>query len=154
RRLTGPLIQSTPSPAGNGATADVMFAPLPRDGKCAALISHELSLKNGELDEQLLRAFRLIIAKELTVKIDQRHASAEQLTAVRAASPAHVAVIIPSERDPIMAIMLFLGEVVAAAGEGGVLVLLSAPVDEARVKLWRDFVARERLRVDVEGWKS
>jgi hypothetical protein len=155
RRLTGPLIHSSPRLPENGTSRDVMLATPPRDGKCIALISHELSLTNGDLDGQLLRGFRLIIAKELTVKIDQRQACAEQLAAVRAAAPINVAVIIPAERDPIMAIMLFLGEVVAAAGaQGGVLVLLSAPVDEGRVKLWRDFVARERLRVDVEGWKS
>lgn len=155
RRLTGPLIRSSPSLPDQGGSPDVMLAAPPRDGKCIALISHELTLKNGELDEQLLRTARLIVAKELTVKIDQRQACADQLAAVRAASPTYAAVVISAERDPIMAIMLFLGEVVAAVGgQGGVLVLLAAPVDDSRVKLWRDFVARERLRVDVEGWKS
>ncbi len=154
RRLTGPLIQSNLLGQDHVATGLEVRVPPPRDGKCITLVSHELALKGSELGEQLSSVFRLTPAKELTVKIDQRQASAAQLAVVREAAPANVAVIVPAERDPIMAIMLFLGEVVAAAGEGGgVLVLLAPPLDEGRVKLWRDFVARERLRVDVEGWK-
>lgn len=87
----------------------------------------------------------------LIVKIDQRHACASQLAAVRTAAPADVAVVIPAERDPIVAITLFLAEVVAAAGEKGSVLVQLVGADAARVQLWRDFAARERLRVDIEA---
>lgn len=90
-------------------------------------------------------------ADALPVKIDQRHACVEQFAAVRAAAPANVAVIIPAERDPIVAILIFLADVVAAAGEKGSVLVQLAGADAARVQLWRDFAARERLRIDIEA---
>ena len=135
RRLTGPLIAS-PTEHEPASLAHASASPHPRSGPSIVLASHELTTAP---------------ATALFVKIDQRHACASQLAAVRAAAPADVAVVIPAERDPIVAITLFLAEVVAAAGEKGSVLVQLVGADAARVQLWRDFAARERLRVDVEA---
>lgn len=135
RRLAGPLISS---PAGHepAQLPHASTSPHSHPGPGIVLASHELTTAP---------------ANALIVKIDQRHACAEQLAAVRAAALSNVAVIIPAERDPIVAIMLFLADVVAAAGEkGSVLVQLAGATTE-RVQLWRDFAARERLRIDIDA---
>lgn len=153
RRLTGPLIASPSNSLPPASASAESLPPPPHDGACIALVSHELALSADALRDQLAGGFRLQLTTAVPVKIDQRRACAEQLAAVRAAAPTNVAVVIPAERDPIVAITLFLAEVVAAAGEkGSVLVLLDRASAE-RVKLWRDFAARERLCVDVEAWR-
>lgn len=135
RRLAGPLIASS---AGHEAAplAHVPASLHPHGKPNIVLASHELAAAP---------------ANALPVKIDQRHACAGQLAAVRAAAPASVAVIIPAERDPIVAILLFLAEVVVAAGEKGRVLVQLSGADAARVQLWRDFAARERLRIDIEA---
>ncbi|MEQ1859588.1 MAG: DUF2868 domain-containing protein [Chthoniobacteraceae bacterium] len=155
RRLRGPLVRSAESSPPPGDTPDSAPPGQRHEGACLGLVSHELTLAEGALREQLARSFRLQLVKMLPVKIDQRHACAAQLAAVREAAPVNVVVVIPSDRDPIVAITLFLSEVAAAASaEGSVLVLLSETIDTGRTKLWRDFAARERLRVDVEEWRT
>jgi len=152
RRLNGPLVKSQSQPA----PPQTVPAPLPthpaQDSACIALVSDELKPDDDALRDQVARVFRLHVGKTFPVKIDQRHACAAQFAAVREAAPANVVVVIAAERDPIVAITLFLGEVVAAASTNGSVLVLLSEDDPARTKLWRDFAARERLRVDVEAW--
>lgn len=146
RRLRGPLIRAGELPAPHETGRDASLAPRPHAGQCLALVSHELTF-----DPAALRKLGLDPVQVLTVKIDQRHACAAQLAEVRAAAPANVAVVIPAERDPIVAIFLFLAEAAEAAGDRGSVLVALAGADETRTRLWRDFAARERLRIDIEA---
>ena len=154
RRLNGPLVKSSGAPPPLEPVPSLDAPHAAYDGSCLALVSHELTLAEDALRDQIACVFRMRLAKTLTVKIDQRYACAAQFAAVREVAPTNVVVVVPAARDPIVAVTLFLGEVVASAGgKGSVLVLLSA-ANPGRAKLWRDIAARERLRVDVEAWST
>ena len=126
-------------------------------GACIALVTHTLAPDEAALRQHLATALRWQLTQILPVKIDDRHECAAQLDALRAAAPslAGVAIVVPVERDPIVAIALFLRDAIAAAGTGPeVLILLHGPhaLAAARLQFWRDFSAIHGLHLGIECW--
>ena len=97
-------------------------------------------------------------AQFLRVKIDNRRASAEQLEQLRAAAPRLGAVVIvaPARRDPIVAIALFIRDVVGAVGNGAevMLLLTGSSSDAQRLQFWRDFQAEHQLGISIEPGRA
>lgn len=157
RRLTGPLIATPTSTAlllvPAGAESGTPHAGM--GGTIWLLIAHECGRTDADLAGAAQRGHGWRATRTQRVKIDSRSAEAA-LVAELAASverPAAVLVAVPAERDPIVAIGLFLRELQRAAGNAEVLVWLvsgaGASAQERR-KYWRDFTALQRLPIGVE----
>jgi hypothetical protein len=155
RRLTGPLV------AAPGATAaleipaaSASMAPhAPAGGAVWMLVAQEAAVSDGDLTAAAERAHGWRTARTHRVKIDNRRDAAPLLEALAAETmrPAAVVVAVPAERDPIMAVALFLREVLRVAEKAEVLVWLTSATGEAadRCKYWRDFLALQRLPIGV-----
>ena len=158
RRLSGPPFE-TPAetahiaiPAGGGVENHPHTS-----GACIALVAHGLALDEATLRQHLATALGWQLTQILPVKIDDRHECAAQFDALRAAAPslAGVAIVVPVERDPIVAIALFLRDAIAAAGTGPeVLILLHGPhaLASERLQFWRNFNAIHGLHLGIECW--
>ncbi len=120
------------------------------------MIARELNLDRAALRAHLARRFGWEMGPTWPVKIDNRQESAAILRELREAIPkvAGVVVVAPIERDPIMAIGLFLKDVVAASGaDPEVVLLLTGPVEmDERLKFWRNFNAIQGLHLGLERW--
>ena len=162
RRLRGPLV----STAGAGATLSASpHAPRQHTahaagGSCVVLLSEEMTLGDTQLRSMLLDRFGWTVRRVARVSIDDRRAAVAAVApdSAGAAPPAAVVVVAPASRDPIVAVALFLRDVVAAAGEGcEVIVLLcgdtaggALPVGEERHAVWQRFRDIQQLDIGVE----
>ena len=154
RRLTGPLMAA---PAETAAltvpAASESDAPKPHAGGAIwLLVAKECALSDADLASAAGRAHGWRAMRTERVKIDSRHAEAALVAELAAAPvrPAAVVVAVPAERDPIVAIGLFLREVQQAAAKAEVLVWLVGGSPE-RGKFWRDFLAIQRLPIGIEA---
>ncbi len=169
RRLTGPIVTARGGEAvlsdGAPAAAPSRAVPSVTAGECLAFVAQELALDEAALRGVLAERFGWQLRVAHPTPIDSRREAEPLLAELRAAasSLAGVAVVIPAERDPIVAIALFLREVEAAAGASAeVLVLLTgaplaggfAAVDDERFGIWQRFKNIQRLRVGIERWPS
>ena len=158
RRLSGPPFETPCDTAhiaipSGGSVENHPHTP----GACVALVAHGLALDEAALRQHLATALHWQLTQILPVKIDDRHECAPQLAALRAAaqSLAGVAIVVPVERDPIVAIALFLRDAIAAAGTGPeVLIVLHGPHELAaeRLQFWRNFNAIHGLHLGIECW--
>lgn len=158
RRLSGPSV--TTQPTGNLQVPEVTNVPPIHSGvagDCLALVADEVAQPVQEMAAELASRFRWRLGETLPVKIDNRRACADQLARLRETAPslAGVVITIPAARDPIVAIALFIREVISAAGaKPEVLILLLADKSQTetalRVKYWRDLLAIHRLHVGLE----
>lgn len=153
RRLTGPLV------AVPGETAALTIpTPLadtapqtPASGAIWLLAATDAATSDADLANAAQRAHGWRTTRAQRVKIDNRQAESALLAELAAAEPRPDAVVVavPAERDPIVAIGLFLREVQRAAAKSEVLVWLLGASEERR-KYWRDFLAIQRLPIGVE----
>ena len=116
------------------------------------LAAVECADSNEELAGRVEKALGYRVGQTSRVKIDSRAEDTAQIAQVADAALrlAAVVVAVPAERDPIMAIALFLREVVQAAAKAETIVWLVGEGTEERRKFWRDFVAIQRLPVAIE----
>ncbi len=154
RRLTGPLVVAPEPGAAPGAPPFIA----PRSpalslsgGTCFLLAAAEFPASDADLASALEKALGLRVSRTFRVKIDSRREDAAEIAAVatEAAHLSAVVVAVPAERDPIMAIGLFLRDVLKAAEKAEVIVWLVGASAERR-KFWRDFLAIQRLPITVE----
>jgi Protein of unknown function (DUF2868) len=153
RRMTGPLV------AAPGATATLTVpesaassaAHAPAGGAIWMLVAHDTAAPDADLASAAEHAHGWRATRTQRVKIDHRHDEAALFSALAAATPRPDAVVVavPAERDPIVAVGLFLREVQRAAEKAEVLVWLIGASAERR-KYWRDFLAIQRLPIGVE----
>jgi hypothetical protein len=127
----------------------------PEGGTIWLLVAKENAAPESALASAAERAHGWRAAQTRRVKIDSRHEEAALFTELSAAAPRPSAVVVavPAERDPIMAIGLFLREVQRAAAAVEVLVWLTGAAPETasdRRRYWRDFLAIQRLSIGVE----
>jgi hypothetical protein len=162
RRLRGPLIGTEggtallPEPLEHPSRR----APGPVGGSCLVLLSEEVTIAEARLSAMLRERFGWAVQRIARVSIDDRSAAADALASTHPDErpPAAVVVVAPGSRDPIVAVALFLREVIAAAGAGcEVIVLLcgdaggeGAPVDDDRYAIWQRFRAIHQLRLGIE----
>ena len=109
RRLTGPLVQvqggAAELPAAVPATAPRAHA----GGRCIVLRAVELVVDDGPLAEAVMRRFGWAVDASLAVTIDDRAAAAPTLALAAAqTSAAAWLVVVSADRDPIVAVGLFL----------------------------------------------
>ncbi len=127
-------------------------------GRCVVLAARTLNLDEGSLRAYLARVFQWELKEIQPVTIDDRQAAGATLEALRESMDdiAGVAVIIPAERDPIMAIALFLKAVIAAAPRSEVIILLhgSAEIVQRSAPQWQNFSATQHLHLGVESWTA
>jgi hypothetical protein len=153
RRLTGPLVAAPGATAAlevpAASTSEATHAP--SGGAIWLLVAQDTATSDGALATAAGRAHGWLTVRTHRVKIDNRHAEAPLLTDLTTATPrpAAVVVAVPAERDPIMAIALFLREVQRVAEKVEVLVWLIGGSEDRR-KYWRDFLAIQRLHIGVE----
>ena len=155
RRLTGPLVVAPGPGAVLNVPADSQSHRAPSNfagGACHLLAATECGASDEELAGRVEKAFGLRVGRTFRVKIDSRSEDAAQIAAVAgdAARLAAVVVAVPAERDPIVAIALFLREVVQAAAKAETIVWLVGEGGVERRRYWRDFAAIQRLPVAVE----
>lgn len=154
RRLTGPLIAAGPTHPASVPEQTSTPATHPTTGRVVVLIDQSGAVDEARLRDHLATAYRWELATVLPVRIDNRHQSASALGELRSQGLAAVVVPVPVERDPIVAIGLFLQEVCAAVGEGTeVLVLLLGPPNEERLKHWQYLKARHGIPLGIESWE-
>jgi len=157
RRLSGPLVTAPPeaAPVPPPSSADPA-AERHSAGPCAVLIARELNLDRSALRAHLARKFGWELGPSWPVKIDNRQESSPALRELRASihTVAGVVVVVPIERDPIVAIALFLKDLLAACGpDSEVILLLVGPSSlRDRLKYWHDFNAIHGLHVGLEHW--
>lgn len=129
--------------------------------QCFAVIAEELSVDEPEARALVKHRYGWELRTLHTGKVDNRGASAELFAEVQAAASSLVAVlvIVPATRDPIVAVALFLRELIKAAdGKPEVIVHLVGerrdggfgPVDDARFEIWRRFRDLQRLKIGLE----
>jgi hypothetical protein len=157
RRLSGPLVTAPPE-------AEPVRVPSSTEpegkhhsaGPCAVLIARELNLDRAALRAHLARRFGWEMGPTWPVKIDNRQESSSALRELRDSIPqvAGVVVVAPIERDPIVAIGLFLKDVLGASGADPEVVLLLAgpPEMDGRLQFWRNFNAIQGLHLGLERW--
>ena len=156
RRLTGPLVAAPDATAALTVPAGADPSPhAPAGGTIWLLVAKECALADTDLAAAAERAHGWHATQTQRVRIDSRGDETVLFAALASAAPrpAAVVVVVPAERDPIMAIGLFLREVQRAAVKVEVLVWLvgAAPENAAdRRKYWRDFLAIQRLPIGVE----
>ncbi len=157
RRLTGPLVALPGASAELHVPASTAenLTHLPQGGAIWLLVSNDAAPPDAELASAAERAHGWHATHTQRVKIDNRREASALFGELAAAHPRPTAVVlaVPAERDPIMAIGLFLRELQHAAQQSEVLVwLVGAPMATAsdRRKFWRDFLAIQRLPVGVE----
>jgi hypothetical protein len=155
-----------PNPEGSPERAHLTIPPTgalepPKHhaGSCVALASQDLSLDEGLLRGFLAQTLGWTLQQVVPVKIDQRRTVADVLATLKPTETetAGIAVVIPAERDPIVAIALFLKEVVAGAGDQCEVVLVlrgSAALAEQKQVHWRNFMAIHQLHFDVILWTT
>ena len=157
RRLTGPLVtapgETLALTVPETAARDPRHAPA--GGAIWLLVARDTPTPDGELALAAERAHGWHATRMQRVKIDRRQDEAALLAELTAAAPrpAAVVVAVPAERDPIVAIGLFLREVQQAAAKVEVLLWLTGAAAETgadRRKFWRDFLAIQRLPIGVE----
>jgi hypothetical protein len=153
RRLTGPLVQAQTGVDGLHLPASTDgAAKLPPAARCFALLASELPLEADAVSAQLRRQFGWELSGTARVQIDDRQASASELTALAARKDA-VVVLVPAWRAPIRAIALFLREV-KSFGLPIVVLLVgkNAPVEAEALDHWRKFNAIHGLHLGLECW--
>jgi hypothetical protein len=101
-----------------------------------------------------------VVQRVVRVSIDDRRMAAGAVAASRPGdpSPSAVIVIAPASRDPIVAVALFLRELVAVAGAACEVVVLlcgdtsgeALAVDDERHAVWQRFRALQQLDIGVE----
>jgi hypothetical protein len=115
-----------------------------------------LNVDKAALRSHLARKFGWELGRSWPVRIDHRQESAAALRELRDTAPtvAAVVVVVPLERDPIMAMALFLKEVRAASGPDPELLLLlvGPPEMDGRLKFWHSFNAIHGLHLGLERW--
>jgi hypothetical protein len=163
RRLRGPLVGT------RGGAATLPSAPLgphkdgtarPAGGSCVVLLSEEMTLSDTRLRSLLHDRFGWTLQRVARVSIDDRRVAAAAVAAKDPDQPPPSAVVVvaPASRDPIVAVALFLREVIAGAGQAcEVVVLLCGDssgerlaVDAERHAIWQRFLAIEQLPVGME----
>jgi hypothetical protein len=160
-RLVGPVFASEPTqeqaPRQEGVPTE-QPKPHPPGGPCWVLLAEELQIDEAALRDYLANTYGWNVEKLVRVKIDNRRASAGQFEELRAAAPAlRAAVVVASiQRDPIVAIALFLKEMLGSMGKGveGLLLLAGSKPDLPRLKFWHDFKAEHQLRIGIEIWQT
>ena len=99
-----------------------------------------------------MRRFGWSVDASLAVTIDDRAAAAPTLALAAAqTSAAAWLVVVSADRDPIVAVGLFLRAVLDAAGTGTEVLLLAAGADDERLAIWQRFMRLQRLPIGVEG---
>ncbi|MHA3771995.1 DUF2868 domain-containing protein [Verrucomicrobiota bacterium sgz303538] len=147
------------SPAGPATAAPV--APQVAAENCFAVIAEELTVDEPEIRDLARRRYGWNMSAMRTGKVDNRRASTDLYAEVSAAAPSLVSVlvVVPATRDPIVAVALFLRELITAGGgKPEVIVQLVGerkdggfgPVDDARFEIWRRFRDIQRLRIGLE----
>lgn len=158
RRLRGPLI------SGQGQGATLLHASAepgheartPTIGDCDALLSEELPIGAEELAAALQRRFGWRLRGVARVSVDDREALAPALAALGADErPEALAIVVPSDRDPIVAIARFLREAAERTRAEVVVVLCGGAactgrVDPARAEVWQRFLDIQQLAVGLE----
>jgi hypothetical protein len=166
RRLTGPLVTARGGEARlpDRRTEEPPAPPREQGGSSYALIAEELELNADRVHSALSSHFGWRVVDIRKARIDNRRESAELLANLRASAPelASIVIVVPAARDPIVAVALFLKEVVAAASAGKpeTLVLLTGepagdgfgPVSESRLEIWRRFRDIQKLPIGIERW--
>jgi hypothetical protein len=169
RRLTGPMVVARGGearlperkPEEPVATAATPSPPKEPGGGCLVLVAQEMTVSPEMIASKLTANYGWKIVGQHAAKIDNRKESAGLLASIRelATRLSAIAIIAPAGRDPIMAIGLFLKEVVSASGsKPEVLVLLTGeptdegfgPVDEARMEIWKRFRDIQGLSIGIE----
>ncbi len=154
RRLTGPLMAAPAETAALmiPATSESDTLKTHAGGAIWLLVANECAPSDADLVGAAGRAHGWQATRTERVKIDSRHAAAALVAELAAAPmrPTAVVVAVPAERDPIVAIGLFLREVQQAAAKAEVLVWLVGGSPE-RGKFWRDFLAIQRLPIGIEA---
>ncbi len=157
RRLSGPLV-TAPAEAAPAETPAHVAPPGHRHsaGPCAVLMARELNLDRAALRAHLSRKFGWELDRIWPVKIDNRQESSAALRELQDTirSVAGVVVVVPIERDPIVAIALFLKDVIAASGRDTevLLLLVGPPSLDDRQKFWHNFNAAQGLHLGLERW--
>jgi hypothetical protein len=169
RRLNGPMFQAQESRASLPGLQAVHPPAAPHAGPCAVLLSDDLAIDADALRRGLLQAFGWTVAATHALALDDREATAPALDALKemargsvrgssgegAATPlAAVAVVVPAERDPIVAVAQCLRAVIGAAGPDVETRVLLHGTDAERLQLWQRFVQIQRLPIGVEAWPS
>jgi hypothetical protein len=165
RRLAGPLLRAqggegAPPALPANATGAAPAAPpgLHAAGDCVALVAQDLAQNPafGEhaLQSALRQRFGWTLAGLHHAAIDDRAAASAQWSelAARQPRPAALVIVAPAQRDPIVAVALFLRAALQAAGPGVETLLLLVDADPQRLALWRRFVQAQRLAIGVEAW--
>lgn len=166
RRLSGPLVASGPSGArlpellGSGAAAET--APVRRTGECIVLAAQELPLDAAATRSLVAGQYPWPVRSVHAARVDQRKDSAPLFANLAAAQNnlAAIIVIIPAERDPIVAIALFIQALEKAIGSDVELLVLLvgaplpeggfAPVPADRLHIWKMFRDLRALRPGIE----
>jgi hypothetical protein len=166
RRLTGPLVTARGGEARlpELRSEEPPAPPRAQGGSSYALVAEELELDADRVRNALASHFGWRVVDTRKAKIDNRRESAELLANLRSSAPelASIVLVVPAVRDPIVAVALFLKEVVAAASAGKpeTLVLLTGeptgdgfqPVSESRLEIWRRFRDIQKLPIGIERW--
>jgi hypothetical protein len=153
RLLSGPLIASEGGlaqlPPSSGDAGSHAHAA----GSCALLVSDEMSLDDQALADAVRARFGWRVSDSRMVTIDDRSASASAIE--RAASsrpvPSALVIVAPAQREPIIAIVLFLKAVLAAVQRGTEVLLLLTESHPDRISIWRRVLQIHRLPIGVEG---
>ena len=170
RRITPPAAPAAPStpvaPAEAGLSAAVPATAAPVTPQvlaenCFVIVAEELTAGEPEIRDFTQQRYGWHMSAMRAGKVDNRRASTDLYAEVSAAAPSLVAVlvVVPATRDPIVAVALFLRELIAAGGgKPEVIVQLVGerkdggfgPVDDARFEIWRRFRDIQRLRIGLE----
>lgn len=123
-------------------------------GRCVLLVSDDLPLEPDSTTPLLLQRFGWAVAATHRLPLDDRHAAAATLAALREARPRPnaVALVAPAERDPIVAVAQCLRAVCDAAGPGVETRLLLQGADSTRLQLWQRFAQIQQLPIGIEAW--
>jgi hypothetical protein len=160
-RMLGPVIASNDSPeqmkrAPSEALKDTESHA--RAGACWVLMAQDLPVDEAALRGYLENTYRWQVARVITVQIDNRRGNQKAIEEIRAATGSLSAVVVaaPAQRDPIVAIALFLKDVVGALGQGteGLLLLAGSAADLQCLPFWRDFNAEHRLGLSMAPWQT
>jgi len=153
RRLAGPLVSAEGGQARLPELAPASAATSQHTaGACVALVAQELALDDDGLRGALRQRFGWQLAAVHRVAIDDRAAGAMQLAELATLQPRPTALVVvaPANREPIVAVALFLRAVVEAAGPGSEVLVMLTAADTERLAIWQRFVQIHRLRVGVE----
>jgi hypothetical protein len=120
------------------------------------LIARGLNLDKSALRAHLARKFGWEMGRTWPVTIDNRQESAAALRELHDSirTVAGVVIVVPIERDPIVAIALFIKDVLTASGPDPeiLLLLVGSPEMDERLNFWRNFNAIQGLHLGLERW--